>query len=100
MNGYCMKCRTEKTIIDSRTVVMKNGRYATEGKCPSCGEWNTLEEQKVIASGGKSGGSSKPAAPVALGSVELVKSERFATGIGEFDDVEDSCPRSQRARRP
>jgi hypothetical protein len=37
MNGYCMKCRSEKTIVEPRTVVMKNGRYATEGKCPSCG---------------------------------------------------------------
>ena len=37
MNGYCMKCRSEKTIVESRTVVMKNGRYATEGKCPACG---------------------------------------------------------------
>ena len=37
MVGYCMKCRSERTIAKSRTVTMKNGRAATEGSCPECG---------------------------------------------------------------
>ncbi|MEE8518171.1 MAG: DUF5679 domain-containing protein [Dehalococcoidia bacterium] len=32
-----MKCRTERTIAEAKTVTMKNGRPATQGKCPSCG---------------------------------------------------------------
>ena len=37
MKGYCMKCRSEREIAEARTVQMKNGRPATEGKCPVCG---------------------------------------------------------------
>jgi hypothetical protein len=32
-----MKCRQERQIGEAKTVTMKNGRPATEGKCPSCG---------------------------------------------------------------
>jgi RNase P subunit RPR2 len=37
MVGYCMKCRSEQMIANSKTVTMKNGRPATEGQCPDCG---------------------------------------------------------------
>lgn len=37
MNGYCFRCRGERQIAGARTVVMKNGRWATEGKCEVCG---------------------------------------------------------------
>ena len=37
MKGYCMKCRSERDIAEATTVYMKNGRPATEGKCPQCG---------------------------------------------------------------
>ncbi len=37
MKGYCMKCRAEREIVKAKTVTMKNGRAATEGKCPACG---------------------------------------------------------------
>lgn len=35
--GYCMKCKTQREIKDARQITMKNGRPATEGKCPVCG---------------------------------------------------------------
>lgn len=35
--GYCMKCREEREIEGAHEVRMKNGRPATEGKCPVCG---------------------------------------------------------------
>ena len=37
VKGYCMKCRSERDIADATEVRMKNGRPATEGKCPVCG---------------------------------------------------------------
>jgi hypothetical protein len=37
MQGYCMKCRTEKEIKNAKTVTMKNKRPATQGVCPVCG---------------------------------------------------------------
>ena len=37
MEGYCVKCKSKKEISDANEVVMKNGRKAMKGKCPSCG---------------------------------------------------------------
>jgi len=34
--GYCMKCKTQREITDSKQVTMKNGRPATEGACKVC----------------------------------------------------------------
>ena len=36
MQGYCMKCRTQKEMVDTTVVTMKNGRPATQGRCPAC----------------------------------------------------------------
>ena len=36
MIGYCMKCRSESEMAETRSVTMRNGRPATEGKCPKC----------------------------------------------------------------
>ena len=36
MIGYCMKCRSECEMTDTQAVTMRNGRPATEGKCPTC----------------------------------------------------------------
>jgi len=32
-----MRCRAEREIANAKTVLMKNGRPATEGQCPVCG---------------------------------------------------------------
>src|ERR687895_1364665 len=66
------------------------------GRCPGCGEWNSLvEEARVapgpgaVAGGRRSGGRAAPRAlrPVALRDVEAPEIERLGTGIGEFDRV-------------
>ena len=64
------------------------------GRCPGCGEWNTMaEEKRAAAPAGRGGGSSGSRAggraltPVRLGDVEAPRIERFRTGIGEFDRV-------------
>ena len=61
------------------------------GKCPSCGEWNTLEEQ-VINSDIRSASSNKPysgktSPAVKLSELKLPKYLRFNSGIDEFDRV-------------
>jgi DNA repair protein RadA/Sms len=72
----------------------ETGRWA--GRCPGCGEWNTLVEQVRAAPSAGRGGRGAPAGaraaglaltPVALGDVEAVEHERLRTGIGELDDV-------------
>jgi hypothetical protein len=35
--GYCVKCKAKKEIADGVEEVMKNGRRAIKGKCPTCG---------------------------------------------------------------
>ena len=64
------------------------------GRCPGCGEWNTMaEEKRAAAPAGRGGGSAGSRAvgraltPVRLGDVEAPRIERFRTGIGEFDRV-------------
>jgi len=35
--GYCVKCKAKKEIAGGVEEVMKNGRRAIKGKCPTCG---------------------------------------------------------------
>ena len=35
--AYCVKCKTKREMKDATQITMKNGRPATEGKCPKCG---------------------------------------------------------------
>ncbi len=35
--GYCVKCKAKKEIADGVEEVMKNGRKAIKGRCPTCG---------------------------------------------------------------
>jgi DNA repair protein RadA/Sms len=66
------------------------------GRCPDCGEWNSLVEQVRVTpargGGGKgaAGDSVTRAAavrPVALRDVAAVEHDRLSTGIGELDNV-------------
>jgi Zn finger protein HypA/HybF involved in hydrogenase expression len=55
--GYCVKCKAKKEIVEAFEEVMKNGRKAIKGKCPTCG----AVMFKII--GGK-GAIVAPSAPV------------------------------------
>ena len=60
------------------------------GKCPDCDHWDTLVEERVHRSPGKSGpagGISLHAAPVPIDSVVVDAEFRLMTGISEFDRV-------------
>ncbi len=66
------------------------------GRCPGCGEWNTLVEQvRAVGPGsGRGGGGSSdarrrasPVTPIALADVEAVEHDRLSTGIRELDNV-------------
>lgn len=35
--AYCVKCKQKREIENATQITMKNGRPATEGKCPVCG---------------------------------------------------------------
>lgn len=37
IEAYCVKCKTKRTMKDSRTETLDNGRRAAKGQCPVCG---------------------------------------------------------------
>ena len=58
------------------------------GRCPGCGDWNTLVEEAAPAAAKGRGARSAPAArPVPLREVRAEQVARYATGIGELDRV-------------
>lgn len=58
------------------------------GKCPNCGEWNTMEEQTPVTSG-KSGIKSRASIqiPLKLNEIDSTIEKRISTGMDEFDRV-------------
>jgi DNA repair protein RadA/Sms len=61
------------------------------GRCPDCGAWNTMVEEKKPAAGSR-GSDSGPVSlsgtrPVPVLSVKSDDEDRFQTGIGELDRV-------------
>lgn len=60
-----------------------------QGRCPNCGEWNTLEEQIVKATAGasKSANSGLIAGIQKLSDVPEHSQARFSSGMQEFDSV-------------
>ncbi|MBX5443129.1 MAG: DNA repair protein RadA [Solirubrobacteraceae bacterium] len=68
-----------------------------QGRCPGCGEWNTLVEERAPAAAGGAGGRARGGAgaraaaravrPQRLRDVETPRLSRLSTGIGEFDRV-------------
>jgi len=61
------------------------------GRCPECGEWNSLEEiiidRNSVTPAGRGTQESEVAKPVPLNSVKAQESTRYITGIAEFDRV-------------
>src|SRR5205807_1442026 len=61
------------------------------GRCPGCGEWNTLVEQRVepaaAGAGGVSRRTARAAKAVPLAEVQAPPLRRLESGIGELDRV-------------
>ncbi len=57
------------------------------GRCPGCGDWNTLVEEKPVASRRTASRTVSRTTPVRLADVEAPALARFSTGIGELDRV-------------
>ena len=71
--------------------ICQNCGYETAkylGKCPDCGQWNTLVEEVALpASTTKNKIVLNDTKPCLIGEIEVDKSIRFTTGIEEFDRV-------------
>lgn len=62
------------------------------GKCPECGEWNTLKEFSIPSeqrakSHERSFGSARESAPKKISNIEISSTIRIPTGFSEFDRV-------------
>ena len=62
------------------------------GRCPGCGEWNTMVEERAVELGAGAGSgltrrSGKALRPQQLSEVDAPALARLATGIGELDRV-------------
>ncbi|MBM4420716.1 MAG: DNA repair protein RadA [Chloroflexi bacterium] len=57
------------------------------GRCPACGGWNAMVEERVVAPARGRGPARAPRAPVPLAEVAEDQQARIVTGIGEFDRV-------------
>ena len=55
--GYCVKCKSKKEIADAVEEVMKNGRRAIKGRCPTCG----TVMFKILGGKGSPAGAAVPA---------------------------------------
>lgn len=66
--GYCVKCKAKKEIMDAVEETMKNGRKAIKGKCPTCG----TVMFKIL--GGKASTASVVAEPAAADSPKTASS--------------------------
>ncbi len=59
VEGYCVKCKAKKEIVNAVEEVMKNGRKAIKGKCPTCG----TVMFKILGGKASTGATPAPAAP-------------------------------------
>ena len=63
------------------------------GRCPDCGAWNSLVEERPVseavaaASAGKRYALAAAAGPQLYAEIDTVVAERLSTGVGEFDRV-------------
>ena len=61
------------------------------GRCPDCGEWNSLEEiiidKNAVSPSGRGSEQVQKQKPVSLETVTSQKNSRLSTGIEEFDRV-------------
>jgi DNA repair protein RadA/Sms len=79
------KAKTQYVCSDCGHVAL-----AWTGKCPGCGNWNTLEQSTVAppsASGGASRRSGNAPRPIPLRAVKAERTDRLRTGIAELDRV-------------
>ena len=60
--GYCVKCKAKKEIMEAMEVTTKNGRKAIKGKCPTCG----TVMYKILGGKASTATTPAPAAPEAV----------------------------------
>jgi DNA repair protein RadA/Sms len=73
-----------KTIYSCQACGYQTGKWL--GRCPACGEWNTLVEEIISPSEAKSA-VALSSSPQLLSQISYDPQDRFSTHIAEFDRV-------------
>lgn len=75
--------------VKSRFVCQKCGYETLKwlGRCPDCGSWNTLVEERVQESAPGKGQTLPKEAPLSILSADARPDERFSSGFSELDRV-------------
>ena len=74
-----------ETIFACETCGHKSRKWL--GKCPECGEWNSLVEERVAKTGPRSSLSLREVTAVAFTDIEPQDDVRVMSGVTEFDRV-------------
>ena len=77
-----------KTIYTCQACGSRSPKWM--GRCPDCGQWDTLVESTLRSEAGRpvmGHGPGRPNQPVSIDSIDIVHEQRLLTSIGEFDRV-------------
>ncbi len=80
--------KNQKTIFCCQNCGFQTAKWM--GKCPDCGTWDSLVEERSSSASGRQGFrtiSAPQAAPVPIDSIDIETELRLLTGIKEFDRV-------------
>src|SRR4030095_15755489 len=78
----------KETVFVCQNCGHKSGKWL--GKCPECGEWNSLVEERTkrtIKGGERHGFKLRDVSAIAYSEVESQDEARVSTGVTEFDRV-------------
>ena len=75
----------QKTIYSCQQCGYQSPKWL--GRCPDCGQWNTLTEERRSAPAGKNRPVSVAAPVQRIAEVTAEEEDRCRCGIGEFDRV-------------
>ncbi len=76
-----------KTFFQCQTCGYSSPKWL--GRCPDCGSWNSMAEEKTVSAGRHVASLNSPGKvePVSLCSIEGATENRMLTGIKEFDRI-------------
>ena len=84
-NAFVMKAKV-KTVYICQSCGTQSPRWM--GKCPDCGQWNTMVEERLEKSRGTGASTQREKSePVLLNDIQARDEDRFATRINELDRV-------------
>ena len=75
----------KETLFVCQSCGHKSGKWL--GKCPECGEWNSLVEEKARKTSGRNGFQLRDVTAVAFTEIEPQDDVRVPSGVTEFDRV-------------